>query len=286
MMSGLAGMPVEKEHAMTAALPIFEHQRSHGEARVTLDLLDGRVKIGTLRQRGSAKVMLPHVGRVPEVVFLNTSGGLTGGDRLSYSLSTGAGLHVVATTQTAERAYQASAGIARVQVALEVGAGGWLDWLPQETILFDGSALQRNTRIDLGRGAGCIVLEQVVLGRAAMGETLRHLQFRDQREIWREGRLVTLEPLCLNDASLGAGSAVTGGARAFASLVMIGGGAEDALGAVRAAFTEDGVEAGASRLDGRLHLRLATHDGWPLRQQIIKILRVLRTAALPRVWQI
>ncbi len=271
---------------MTAALPIFEHQRSFGEAKVTLDLVDGQVQIGTLRQRGSAKVILPHVGGVPEVVFLNTSGGLTGGDRLDYSLSTGAGLRVVATTQTAERAYLASAGVARVHVGLRVGDHGWLDWLPQETILFEGSALQRNTRIDLGRGAGCLVLEQVILGRAAMGETLQHLHFRDQREIWREGRLVALEPLCLNDASLRAGSAVTGGARAFASLVMVGGGAEDATDAVRAAFTIDGVDAGASRLDGRLHVRLAANGGWPLRQQIIKILQVLRTAALPRVWQV
>lgn len=271
---------------MTAALPIFEHQRSHGEAKVTLDLQGGRVRIGTLRQKGSAKVFLPNVGGVTEVVFLNTSGCLTGGDRLSYSLCTGAGLQVVATTQTAERASQSSAGTARVDVALQVGDNGWLDWLPQETILFDGSSLQRNTRIDLGRGAGCLALEQIVLGRAAMGETLQHLQFRDRREIWREGQLITMEPLCLNDKSLRAGAAVTGGARAFASLVMIGGGAEDALCAVRATFTEDGVEAGASRLEGRLHVRLAAKDGWPLRQQVIKILRVLRTAALPRVWQI
>jgi urease accessory protein len=57
--------------------------------------------------------MMPRMhGRAPEVVFLNTAGGLTGGDRLDYAVDL-AGGHVVATTQTAERAYRAGEGVAR-----------------------------------------------------------------------------------------------------------------------------------------------------------------------------
>ncbi len=273
---------------MTALTPIPspQMQRSRGEAAVRLRQDAGRVRLVDLRQQGSAKAILPRVAGVPEVVFLNTSGGLTGGDRLSYAVALGDGVQAVATTQTAERAYRASSGMARVDVDIEVGAGGWIDWLPQETILFDASALDRCTRIALGPRAGCLALEAVVLGRHAMGETVAQLAFHDRREIRREGRLVHLEPLVLDDAALGAGQAVLGGARCFASLVMVAPGAADALAPLRQALGEEGVHSAASAFDGRLVLRLMAGDGWPLRRQIARALSVLRRGAvLPRVWQ-
>lgn len=272
---------------MTIQTQLSPMQRSRGEAFASFALSCGRVRLGDLRQAGSAKAILPHVGAVPEVVFLNTSGGLTGGDRLSYGVTLGDGCRVVATTQTAERAYSSNQGAARVDVALRVGAGGWIDWLPQETILFDGSNLDRRTRVDLGAGAGCLALEAVVLGRAAMGETVRRLAFRDRREIWTGDVPLHVEPLNLDDAALQAGAVTLGGARAFASLVMVAPDAGDALALVRAVLDEAGVVAAASAYDGRLTLRMVAADGWPLRRQIARALHVLRRgAALPRVWQI
>jgi urease accessory protein len=262
---------------MTAHQPTL-HQRATGTAFVRLapsGLLD-------LHQQGSAKAMLPHVGGQPEVVFLNTSGGLTAGDQLSWRLELADGVRALATTQTAERAYLAREGQARVTVVHRVGAQGWLEWLPQETILFDGAALARSTRVDLGPGAGCLLLEAVVLGRAAMGEKVHHTHFTDRREVWQDGRLRLFEPLRLSDSALGAGEAVLGGARAFASIAMLGQGVEDALGPVRAVLGEG---AAASAFDGKLMLRIMAGDGWPLRVQIARVLRVLTGRALPRVWQ-
>ncbi len=268
---------------MDTTPPCFE--RSHGEASVHFRT---GARLGGLRQKGSAKAMLPRVDGPPEVVFLNTSGGLTGGDTLSLSVVQDAGCRVIATTQTAERAYDSGGGMARVTVAHRVGAGGWLDWLPQETILYDGAALDRRTRIDLAGDAGCLMLEMVVLGRAAMGETVRRLAFLDHRAVFRDGVPVLVEPLALGDAALAAGQgpAVLGGARAFATLAMIGAGAEDALDAVRATLNIDGVQAAASALDGKLMVRMLADDGWPLRRQVAAVLNRIRGRALPRVWQI
>lgn len=271
---------------MTAHFP-SPLQRSHGAAFVSFRNTDGRARLVDLRQQGSAKVLLPHVGTVPEVVFLNTSGGITGGDRLAYGLDLAAGLRAVATTQTAERAYRSQTDTGQVAVELTVGAGGWLDWLPQETILFQGSALRRDTRIDLTGDAGCIALESVVLGRAAMGETVTNLTFEDRRDIRRDGRPVLIEPLSLCREAIAAGEAVLGGARAFASIVMACQGAEDALNPVRQVLDQAGVQAAASGWDGKLVVRMLAADGWPLRLQILRVLGVLRQGRpLPRVWQI
>ncbi|XBC65621.1 urease accessory protein UreD [Defluviimonas sp. SAOS-178_SWC] len=262
------------------------HQRSHGAAAVGFAQVNGRTRLKDLRQQGSAKAILPNVGgTVPEVVFLNTSGGLASGDTLSYRLDLGPGVRAVATTQTAERAYRAMGAPAEVAADFRVGAGGWLDWLPQETILFNGARLNRRTRIELGAGAGCLLLETVILGRAAMGETVARVALSDLRHITRDGRPVFVEPLRLEDETLRRGAAVLDGARAFASLVLVAEGAEDRLGPLRAAPQEPGVTWAASAFSGKLVARAMAADAFRLRRQIVSLLGALREGPLPRVWQ-
>ena len=174
-------------------------QRARGRAAVALSS-SGRV--AELAQAGCAKAFLPRIpSSVPEVVYLNTAGGLTGGDRLSFSLTVADHSAAVGTTQTAERAYASSGGHADVDVALRVGAHARLDWLPQETILFDRSTLKRRTKADLGAGAIFMGLEVLVLGRAAMGETVNAVDLFDSREVWREGKPVVLDPVQLTSGA-------------------------------------------------------------------------------------
>jgi urease accessory protein len=252
-------------------------QRARGEAVVGL----GPVRLERLRTEGSAKAILPGGTTGREVVFLNTSGGLTSGDHLRFGLDLQG--QAVATTQTAERAYKATGTPARMDVRLSVGPGGWLDWLPQETILFDRAALDRRTVIDLAPGAGCLALEAVVLGRAAMGETVADIRFRDRREIRRDGTPFWIDPLALDPGTL-AGSATLASARAFATIVLT---AEVPLPALRAILDEPGVIAEASAFAGRTVVRMLAPDGWPLRRQIARALHILRDGRpLPRVWQV
>lgn len=241
-----------------------------------------------LHQSGSAKAILPKVhSDIPEVVFLNTAGGLTGGDRMQFSLEVDAGVSVVATTQTAERAYASSGGVAKLDVNLRVGNGGRIDWLPQETILFDNAALERRTQVDLVGDATFLFVETVVLGRAAMGETVQHLHFRDLRRVTRDGVPVMIEPLALGDDLLArrGGCVTLAGARAFSTIGLIGAGAEDALGLVREMLAMDGVQAAATAWDGKLIIRAMAADAFPLRRLNARVLMGLRDAPLPRVWQ-
>lgn len=254
------------------------HQRSRGEVAVSWQ--DGRLH--RLRQAGSARaIALPG----PELVVINTSGGLTGGDRLGIALDVGAGCQVTATTQTAERLYRAGEGTARITVTGRVAAGARLDWLPQETILFEGAAADRRTEIDLATDATCLCVETLVLGRAAMGETLTQVALRDWRVIRRDGRPLHVDPLALDPLRLQSGAAGLAGARALSTVVLAAPGAQDALGPARATLTDPCVTAAASALDGRLIVRLMAADGWPLRRQLMRLLSALRPQPLPRVWQ-
>ncbi|RUS60838.1 urease accessory protein UreD [Pseudorhodobacter sp. E13] len=279
---------------MYATHPLPMMQRSHGHAMARFGM--ARIERGEagqrlldLRQSGCAKAFMPHHRRDPsEVIFLNTAGGLTDQDRLHYELTLGDGVCVTATTQTAERAYASRGLAAEARVTARVGAGGRLDWLPQETILFENSNLHRDTRIDLEPGARCLLVESVVLGRHAMRERLTDARLLDQRLVTCAGRPIWADSVRLGPEGLArmASPALLGDARAFAVIALLGAGAEDALGPLRQVLDEPGTRAAASGWDGKCVARVLAHDGWPLKRQIARILRVLRTAPLPRVWQL
>lgn len=242
-----------------------------------------------LWQQGSAKAMLPKMhGRAPEVVFLNTAGGLTGGDRLDYRLEVEDGARAVGTTQTAERAYRSNSGPARVDTRLVLGAGARLHWLPQEVIVFEGAALDRRLTVEMAGDAELVVLETLVLGRAAMGERLTDIALTDRREVIRGGRLAMLEAIRLGPEDLTrAGDAGLSGAVAVATLTLFSPDAVDRLARLRAVLPGAGpVRAAASCWDGRIVARFMAAEAWPLRRAVARAVEILTNGPLPRVWQI
>lgn len=256
--------------------------RAQGLIRAGFALADGATRLARLHQAGSGKAMLPP-GDGCEMVLLNTSGGLTGGDRMQIAVTQDPGTRLVVTTQTAERAYRSVTGRARVAARYEVARGAHLDLLPQETILFDRAALAREQEVALAGDASCLWVEALILGRAAMGEVVTRLDLSDRRRISRDGRPVFVENLALGDAVLAQdGPALLAGCRAFATLVLVAPDAGDRLARARDAL---GVDGAASAFDGKLVARLMAGDGWPLRQALMRLIRAIRPGPLPRVWQ-
>lgn len=267
--------------------PVPLMQRSKGRAFGAFVLRDGVVRLADLAQQGSAKLMLPRVrGPVPEAVFLNTSGGLTGSDTLTFALAVGAGARLCATTQTAERAYASNQGEAQVRVSATVGSGGRLDWLPQETILFEASNLSRRTEIDLAGDASCLTSESLVLGRVAMGEVVTSGRLHDHRMIKRDGRPVWAETLLIDaDVLTRRDSPVLlNGAQALGVVAFVAQGAEDAAGPVRALPAIEGAQVAVSGWDGRCLVRVLAKDGLSLRKAMAQIIKSLSGRPLPRVW--
>lgn len=260
------------------------HQRSHGTARAALN---ARGALVDLFQKGSAKAILPRVdGPIPEVVFLNTSGGLTGGDTLSYTLDVAPGGTAMAATQTAERAYASPAGAAQVSVDLKVGDSATLYWLPQETILFNRAAVNRTTTVRLGQGARFLGIETLVLGRMHMKERLASVHLKDARRIFREGQIHHAEQVALDDTILADDTSPAGwqGHTVMSSVTYLAEDAEDRITAVRA-LIRDVPEAAASAWKGRLVVRMLADDSWRVRIALAPVLKHLGPGHLPRVWQ-
>lgn len=261
-------------------------QRSRGEASVGFVKKSAGARLMTLQQSGSAKAMLPRIcGSVPEVVFLNTSGGLTGGDKLSYHLDVPARAEVTGTTQTAERGYASPGPAAIVRVTATVGQGGRLNWLPQETLIYEHAHVSRETKVELTGDAACLMVETIILGRHAMGEVPRGARLTDDRLVLRNGRPIWAETFRLDANVLSQTSqpAILNGANCFAIIALIAPAAPDLTDCIRTTLTVPGCQSAASGWDGKLLIRITASDGWPLRCQIARTLRALTT--LPRVWQ-
>lgn len=272
-------------------------QRVDGAARVAYACgPDGVTRLADLYQRAPCRVLFPDVepGEPAQAVLLTTSGGLTGGDRLSVDFVVGAGSRATLTTQAAEKLYRASSdeAPARVDIRIEVGAGAWAEYLAQETLLFEGARLRRSLVADVAPGARLLALESVVFGRIAMkGETFEHGLLHDAWRIRRGGRLIWADALHLQ-GEVGQQRAQPfgfGRARACASLVYVGDDAASLLAPLRERLPQN-LQAAATSFDGLLILRLLADDAAQLREAVVHSAGVLRELAaglparLPRVW--
>lgn len=162
-----------------------------------------------LYQEGAAKIRLPRaLSAGKEAVLINTAGGLTGGDRLSWHAEAAEGTEVTLTTPAAEKAYRCDHGEAQIRVQLKAAAGARIDWLPQETILFNKARLARHIAVELAGDARLLLAETVMFGRQAMGEAWQEGALRESWRVKRDGLLIHAEetrisPLGLQRPALG-----------------------------------------------------------------------------------
>lgn len=265
--------------------------RSAGTLDVTLRPRGDGFAVGHAYQAGCLRLRLPRAvdpRRPPEAVILNTAGGLAEGDTLDQRLAWAPATIGTVTTQAAEKVYRALADGARVATRLDVGAGASAEWLPQETIVFDGARLARDTRVVLGADVTFLGLEAIVLGRTARGERVVAGGLRDCLRIWRNDRLIYADTLDLEGdiTATMARMAAADGARAMAVLVHASAGAAALIAPVRDVLGQARGMAAASAWNGLLAVRLLARDGAALRHDIALALAVLRAGRpLPRSWQ-
>ncbi len=272
----------------STATELDAQPRAQGAARLSAKRVDGASRIDALAMSGSLKLLFPRpAGPALEAVMVNTAGGITGGDQFTCDGEAGAGAALSLTTQAAERVYRAAgANPGRLSTKLSVQAGASLAWLPQETILFDGAHLKRRLSVDLAEDARFLMVEPLVFGRAAMGESLHAARFDDRVEIRRAGQPIWLDAVQLDgDIAAQMGRKALGdGARAMASLVYIAPDAEALRDPLRALLPET---AGASLIgENMLVARLLAPDSYDLRRALVPAIKLLNSNEIPKPWML
>lgn len=279
--------------------PILERvprlQRSDGALVLALKCDEaGATGIEDLYQRDPCRALFPSPdpGDVFQAVMLTTSGGLAGGDRIAATIAAGENTRALVTTQAAEKVYRARAENTVFSVDISLGAGAWLEWLPQETILFDGARFRRETRISLAAGAQLLAAEIVVFGRAARGERLTAGHYLDRWRVLLDGRLVWRDAMGWAGDPAGALRHPAGfaGAGAMATAIFAGLDAPRHLPGARSALENARSRAAATVVNGLLVARFLAGSAQILRSDLAQLWCTLRAEAgnlppvLPRTW--
>lgn len=236
------------------------------------------------------KPLYPEGHEVCHAIVVHPPGGIAGGDELSLQVKTGNGASTLLTTPGAAKWYRSAGPWAKQSVAFDVQ--GALEWLPQETIVFDGALAESAYDVDLGAEAGFIGWDIVCLGRTGSGERFARGSFRNSIRIRREGRLLWLERGRIDgggrllDSPAGlAGMPVFG--TLFVSALNLN---QDLLNQTRKTEPEAGRGA-VTLLPGILLARYLGGSSEAARRYFTALWRILRPALLgrdaiePRIWQ-
>jgi urease accessory protein len=265
-------------------------QRSHGAARLAFANRDNRNSIVERYASAPVRILTPSVqGGIPEAVLANTSGGIAGGDTSHIDILVAQNAQALVTGQAAEKIYRSIDMPASIRTVIKIEDGSTLEYLPQESILFDGAKLNRAVNISLGARSCLLLSEMFVLGRWAMNEDFTRGIFLDRwsidvagQPIWREGLRIE-GGLSSLSSSLGFANA-----RALATIFYAGANAAEVLGLARDVI---GPMGGATIVRGMLVVRMLGNEAGMLKQQLSEIISIIRAAALgrpaevPRVWR-
>jgi len=273
-----------------SASPLPRHQRAHGRAELAFAHGPRGTVLRHLFHAAPLRVLFPtpEPDDLPMAALVNVGGGLAGGDSLETMVSIEEGAGASLTTPAAEKIYRSLDAPTRLDTSLTLAEGATLEWLPQETILFDGARLERRMQVHLAPGARLLAAEMLVFGRVARGERLRQGALFDSWRLWRDGRLHWADATCLGvapavrlEASFG-----FGGAEAAALLLLAGSEAEAAIG--REVLREAGHAATLAR-PGLLVARFLGRAR-DVREALAAAIPSLRAATLglpprlPRLW--
>lgn len=271
---------------ISSSAKIFAANRAQGAVKFDVALAAGVTRRRQLHESGSLRVRFPS----PEsqglsAVFVNTAGGIAGGDRFDVEIAAGKGSRLTLTTAAAEKIYRAQGPAAHVNITLKAAPDSHLAWLPQETILFDQARVERRIDIELAESASLLLCEIVVFGRAAMGEKMLCGEFVDRWRLRRGGKLVFAETVRLDGdiaAKLAKPAIANGGVAIGTALIVPGD--EELVERIREASDSFGCEVGISAWNGFAMARFCAQDAARLRADMMAVLGRASGQPLPRLW--
>ena len=252
-------------------------QRADGSGRMVVSGSDKRASVVDLFECSPIRIMFPRTagGTLEEAVFINTAGGIAGGDRLESVVTVLAKASIAVTSQAAEKVYCALNQPARITTRLKVCSGAQLAWLPQETIVFNWGRLSRETEVDLSSEGELLALEWLVLGRAAHGEDMVGGYISDSWRVKKDGRLVWADSFRVAEKSLHhlRRRALLANCRAVGTLIYFGPSLDERLEFFREIARSLECHCAATSVGGLIVVRFAATVSSDLRLALHSFLR-------------
>jgi urease accessory protein len=237
------------------------------------------------------KALYPEGDAVCHAIIVHPPAGIAGGDELAIDIRACDGAHVLLTTPGAGKWYRTPGPWARQSVVIEARNEAIVEWLPQETIVFDGALADLSVDVNLLGDACYIGWEILCLGRKGSGEGFERGQCRFSNALRRDGRLAWRERGRIGPDTIVAKSrAGLGGCSVAGTMIAAATRIEDALlAACREASPRTG-EGAVTRLPGALVARYLGDSGEAAREYFSALWSRIRPAfsgreaIAPRIW--
>jgi len=279
--------PVEAADGWSAALDLRFERHAHRT------VLASRTHHGPLRVQ---RPLYQEGDAVCQAIVLHPPGGVVAGDRLSIDVTAAPGAHALLTTPGATKWYRSIGPEASQHVRLAVEAGAVLEWMPLESIVFDGARIDQRLRVDLAGDARYVGWEITCFGRTASGERFTRGRLRQRTEVYQGSR-----PVFVEYADVEGGSRVltsrAGLAGYTVSALMLAAGFDagsdtgrDLIAALRAVPAREEDLVGITTLPQMIIARYLGHSAHAARDWFTNLWRVLRPVMLereavpPRIW--
>ena len=226
------------------------------------------------------------------IYILHPPGGIVPGDNLHIQLDVAQGANVLATSPGATKFYRSNGPKQTQSIELKVAAGGFLEWFPQETIVFDGANALTDMSVELEEGAGFIGWDIQCLGRPASADYFEQGIVGTHLKLVKDGHLLNFER-----ARFEGGSPVLqepyglGGYTVMGTFMAVGepGAGVDSLREAVAGLAGD-YHFALTQMRGVLVARYLGHHGWQARELFTRVWTEIRPelagrlAVIPRIW--
>jgi urease accessory protein len=257
-------------------------ERGDGFAEIGFARRGGETAVAHLYQHDPCRVLFPRPA--PDnpltAVLLMTSGGFAGGDQARVQVRVDGDAAALVTTQAAEKFYRSLGPAAYFAVSGDVAAGAWLEWVPQEAILFEGARVRRRADFAVSGNGRLLASDTIVFGRLARGERFRQGSLFDRWQVYRDGRLIWTDALKLDGdlSAIFADPAALAGAEALGTVVFVGDNAAGLLAEAREATAKASCRVGSTLVNGLLLTRFLG-DAVAVRGAVVAFLGFMRHSA-------
>ena len=262
----------------------------------TRTVMTERSHFGPLR---ILKPLYPEGNDICHAVIVHPPGGIVAGDSLAVDLRVDGGAHALATTPGAQKWYRSTGAAASAIMRLHVADDAHLEWMPQETMVFDGARARQSLEVALAPRARFFGWEMLCLGRTARGErfvsgefrqSIRLLRAADGAPLWRESMRLNGSDPRLTSALGFRGLPVTATAWIAFPDGEAGVMTADVLANVRVALGDARLAAASSPEPGFIVVKALSDASEAVRNLLIGVWKKIRLqvfareAILPRIW--
>ncbi|MFQ4144051.1 urease accessory protein UreD [Chlorogloeopsis sp. ULAP02] len=283
---------VQQCHSQTKTEP---NQSWHGKLNLVYARAQGETQLIHSQSQAPLKVQRPFYPEGKNVchsVILHTAGGIVGGDRLSCNFHLEPDAQALITTATASKIYRTNGLQAKQTINIQIDANACLEWLPQETIVFNSALYRQDLRVELATGASYLGWEITRFGRTARGEKFVQGEWRSHTEIWQQDKPLWIDRQWLpgSDKIFHSPHGLNGQAIAGSLVWVKGAVSHDIIEKARELWHGEG-EVGVTRLEHGFLCRYRGSSTTEVRNwfisvwQLVRVSFLSRVSCLPRVWQ-